>query len=341
MDPINIADVFRSDLFRSTSLTAAVNEIAYVPTRLAEADLFHVDGIPTTSATVEKVGDTLVLVGNTPRGSAGTNIALDKRNAVQFEAAHLQLDDKIKADEIQNVRAFGTGDQLAGVAQVRDQRLGRMSRSIDLTLEYHRMGAVQGLVLDADGTTVLYDLYDKFGISAPATVNMPTSTGFSADSGDSRLKPVITRTLRSVQDDLGGYDPTGWLVLCGDDFFDAMNGDPELRETLKFQQGEQMRADGRQTFRFGGASWENYRGSGSVKIAADEARLIPLGVPELFQQLFAPADTMDAVNTPGLVKYSFAGLDPSGKNKFIDLEVQSNPITYCTRPKVLRKFKLS
>lgn len=336
MEPLTIADVINSDLFRLTTMTAAINEFAYVPTRLGELDLFGVQGVPTTSVLIEKVGETLTLVPNTPRGGPGTKVTLDRRNAVEFRSAHLQLEDSIKADEVQNVRAFG-GSQLLGVQEVRDARLMKMSRSLDLTLEYHRLGAIQGLVLDADGTTVLDDLYDKFGIAEPSAIDLNLDATYN-EGDPAAIKPVITGALRAVDAVLGGLTPSGYLALCGDDLFDDLEGHPELRETLKYQQGSQMREDGRRTFTYGGVTWENYRGSGAVAIGTNEARLIPLGVPDLFQQLFAPADTMEAVNTMGQVKYAMATPDPSGKNKSIELEAQSNPITFCTRPTALRKF---
>lgn len=337
MDPLSIADVFQSDLFSTTSLTAAINEIAYVPQRLSDLGLFEVSGIPTTTAFVEKVGETLALVSNTPRGGPGQSVAIDRRNAIPFTAAHLQLEDRIYADEIQNVRGFGT-NQLAGVGEVRDARLLKMSRSLDLTLEYHRLGAVQGLVLDADGTTVIADLFDMFGITPRTAVTLNTDVVGDPTAIAAVIKPLITGALRDVDADLGGFTPSGYLVLAGDALFDSLEAHPELRDTLRFQNGVQMRDDGRRSFTYGGVTWENYRGTGAVAIPTDEGRLIPLGVPGLFQQMFAPADTMAAVNTMGQVKYALAAPDPSGKDKYIELESQSNPITYCTRPKVLRKF---
>lgn len=338
MNPLSVADVFRSNLFGTTSLTAAINEIPYVPQRLMELDIFEVQGIPTTTAFIEKRGELLQLVPSTPRGGPGTSVSIDRREAIPFQAAHLQLEDRIYADELQNVRAFGTANQLVGVQEVRDQRLTKMSRSLDLTLEYHRLGAIQGLVLDADGERVLEDLWDKFGIVEPDDITLPLAAAWSADEDKAVIKPKITQGLREIDEALGGLSPTGYHAFVGDDLFDKMESHGELRETLRYQAGAQLREDGRRTFNYGGVTWENYRGSGAVKIADDEARIFPLGVPGLFQQLFAPADTMQAANTLGEVKYAMAAPDPSGKDKFLELECQSNPITYCTRPRVLRKF---
>ena len=90
-------------------------------------------------------------------------------------------------------------------------------------------------------------------------------------------------------------------------------------------------------FSYGGITFENYRGQGDVRIEDDEARVVPLGVPELFRQIFAPADMMSAVNTLGKVKYSLAVPDPSARTSHRDgSPVQ--PITFCTRPRVLRRL---
>lgn len=341
MDPAITAGIFRSDLFTASSMTAFIDEIPYVPQRLAELNLFAVDGIATTTAWIERRGTTLVLVGNTPRGGVGQNVTIDRRQAVPFQAAHLQLDDTIYADEIQNVRAFGSPDQMLGGQQVRDQRLTKMSQSIDLTLEYHRLGAIQGVVLDADGTTVLEDLYDKFGLSEPAAVSLELDAAWAVGDGGAVLKR-ITPVLRAIDAELGGFQPSGYYAACGDDFFDELVGHPELGPQYQFQQNARDQAgDSRRQFIYGGVVWENYRGSGAVAIADAEARLIPTGVPELFKQLFAPADTMAAVNTMGQVKYAMSAPDPSGHDKFITVSAQSNPITFCTRPLVLRKLTLT
>lgn len=336
---LTVADVFKSNLFGTTTMTHAINEIAYVPQRLMELDLFDVQGIPTTTAFIEKVGETLVLVQSTPRGGPGKSVAIDRREAVPFQSVHLQLEDQIYADEIQNVRSFGTANQLLGVQEVRDARLLKMSRSLDLTLEYHRLGAIQGLVLDADGS-VIEDLFDKFGIAEPADVGLELDANYSEAAG-SPIKTRITQVTRRIEADLGGFIPRGYHAFAGDDFFDALIGHGETRALyLQTSAAQELRGDGSRTFTYGNVTWENYRGQGAVALAPDEARIFPLGVPGLFAQLFAPADTMDAVNTLGQVKYALAAPDPSGKNKFIALEAQSNPITYCTRPKVLQRVVL-
>lgn len=335
-----VADIFNSDIFSATTMTDAINELAFVPQFITSTGLFEPDGVPTTTVFIEKRGESLEIIQTTERGAAGVNLSIDRRLAVPFTAVHLQPEDRIKADEIQNVLSFGSARQLMALEELRDQRLRKMSRSLDFTLEYHKLGAIQGLVLDKDGSPI-EDLYDKFAISPHADVPMQLDAAWTEADGGFIVKK-INPLLRGVDDDLDGNEATGYLSLCGDDFFDALIGHPERRETYKFQsEAASLRDDFHyRQFNYGGIQWVNYRGRGACKIAATTARLVPLGVPELFRQLFAPADTFDHVNTMGEVKYAWATPDPSGKNKFMDLEAQSNPITFCSRPKVLRKLLL-
>lgn len=338
---LTVADVFNSNLFGMTTLTDSINEIPYVPQRLGELGIFGVEGIATTTAFIEKKGQVLELVQTTPRGGPGQHVSIDRREAVPFAAAHLQLEDRIYADEIQNVRAFGSASSLAGVEETRDARLLKMSMSLDYTLEYHRLGAIQGLILDKDGS-VIEDLFDKFGIAEPDDAGLLLEAAWTEADGFP-VKKRINGITRRIEAELGGFKPAGYHAFTGDDLFDALTSHPETRALYAGTALAQQMAGGVQTsrvFTYGDVTWENYRGAGAVQIPTDEARIVPLGVPGLFKQVFAPADTMEAVNTLGLPKYALAVPDPSGKNKFIELEAQSNPITYCSRPGVLLRVNL-
>lgn len=338
-----IADVVGGDAFSIVTLTAAINEQPYVPSFLGDLGLFSEEGVSTTTVAVEKKGQALSLVQSSPRGAPGTPIQGDKASLVDFRAPRLAVTAQLTADEVQNVRAFG-GNQLAGIEQKRDEKILKMSRSLDLTLEYHRMGAIQGLVLDADGST-LFDLYDKFGISARAEVDLNLDAAYDANdpTKSGAIRKAVTSILRDIDTDLGGDVATGYMCLCSDTGWDALTNAPEVRQTYlnQAQAAELREKDGREAFKFGKCTFVNYRGAGSVKIPDDKFRFLPLGVPELFITRFVPADYMEAVNTNGLPKYVKAVPDPSGYNRFIEMEAQSNPVVLCTRPRVLRKAKIT
>lgn len=330
-----MADVFRSDAFRMTSLTAAINEQETPPQRLAELGLFSEQGVATTSIVIEKQGSTLSLVPSKPRGAPGTPMHEDKRRGISLEIPHLPARDTLLADELQNVRAFGSENEMAGVQQKRDERLAAMARSLDYTLENHRIGAVQGLVLDADGS-VLFDLYDEFGVDEPDPIYFDLDAAWTSASGGV-IERIILNAKNRIRAALKNR-VTGIHVLCGETFFSKISTHPEVRETYMGQQEAKDRREGdaTDTFNYRGATFEMYPGYGDVEIADTECRFIPLGVPDLFITRFAPAPWFSAVNTLGLPMYAMATPDPTGE-KYLELEAQSNPINLCTRPEVLLK----
>ena len=81
----------------------------------------------------------------------------------------------------------------------------------------------------------------------------------------------------------------------------------------------------------------NYRAelNGTKFITTDNCRFVPLGVPDLFQHVMAPANYMETVNTLG--KPFYAKMDRTKFDKGVDLEVQSNPLMICNRPGCLIK----
>lgn len=324
--------IFENDVFTLQSLTAAINEVEFKPRRLGELGLFNEQGVATTTVMIERDGAQLGLVPAAQRGAPGTVVGASKRNGVTFAAHHLPTVASILADEVQNVRAFGSEDGTEAVQNVVNARLANMAARIDVTHEYHRIGAVKGQILDADGTTVLVDLYGAYGITQKV-IPMALATAGT----DIQLKCLDV--LEAIEEGLGDLFFAGALVLCGKSFWRKLISHEKVRESYMYQQSERLRADGRESFSFGGLTFERYRGNvGGIAFVADtEAYAIPMGTDELFITRFAPADYMSAVNTLGLPLYSSS--EPLKHGKGVELEAQSNPIHLCTRPQSVIKLK--
>lgn len=324
--------IFESDIFSLQSLTAAINDVDYKPRRLGEMGIFQEQGVATTSVVIERQGMQLGLVPAKERGAPGSVVGSDKRTGITFSAIHLPTTATILADEVQNVRAFGTEDQEQAVQSVVNARLGKMAARLDVTHEYHRIGAVKGQILDADGSTVLVDLYSAFGINQ-------TTVPFALNTDTTDVRGKCLDTLESIEAGLGDLFFSGATVLCGKSFWRKLISHPDVKEAYMYQQSERLRADGRESFTFGGLTFERYRGNvGGVSFISDtEAYAVPMGVDELFISRFAPADYMAAVNTLGLPMYSSSELMRHGKG--VELEAQSNPIHLCTRPRAVIKLK--
>ena len=318
--------IFDDEAFSVATLTAAINEQPYLPGRISGLGLFQEEGIATLTVQIEKDGDTLALVPAGERGTSGLVVGGTKRTLIPFNTVHLPERFTIKADEIQGIRAFGTRSELQAVQDVVNKRLAKARRQLDATHEFQRMGALNGQVLDADGKTVLLDLYKTFGVN-----RKKMSMGLS--NPDTELRVRAGEALDMQEEALGSITSSGARALCGKNFWNKLIVHKSLKETyLNTQQAAELRGDGRESFEFGGIVWERYRGkiAGVSFIHDDKALLIPEGVPDLYISSFAPADYMETVNTQGIPYYS--KIEPLPFNKGVAGEAQSNPLHLCTRP---------
>lgn len=323
---INLLD---NDAFTLAGLTAAVNNLPFKPGKLSAMGLFDEQGITTTSVTIEVQDDVLNLVPVVPRGASGAVNGKASRAVHSFAVPHIPQTDTVLADSIQNVRAFGSEDQLQSVMQVINQRMATMRNANEYTIESHRVAAVQGKYMDAAGN--LQSIYTLFGVTETTV-----PVGLTVETTDIIVK--CSAIIDAVEEGLGGLSYDHVHVMCSKDFFDALIAHPKVKELyLNSVSNQSIRGEMRTTFEFGGIVWERYNGTTDVKIAAGEARAFPVGVMDLFISRFAPANYAETVNTLGLPMY--AKMEEMRMGKGYELEVQSNPLNLCTRPKALIKLK--
>lgn len=325
-------DIFNDDAFSVTSLTKAVNDLPHKPGRIGQLGYFEEKGITTTAAFIEKRGTTVSLVASAARGSSGEVVNGDKSKLVPISTVHLPQRATILADAVQNVRAFGSETEVETVQTLVNQRTAKMRRNIDVTMEYQRIGAIKGIVLDADGTSELLNLYDVLGVSQ-------TTHSLVLGTAGTKVRNKVVESKRKIEAQLGGLMYTGLRAFCSAGFFDAFVGHSNVEAAFdRYMDGQFKRDDLRGGFWFAGVYWEEYRGKvGSIDFIADgDAYLVPEGVPDLFETNFAPADYMETVNTIGLPYY--AKQEVLRMNKGVELETQSNPISICTRPTAIVKL---
>lgn len=338
-------DVFSSDAFSMRALTDAVNLAPYTPGFVSSLGLFEEKGVSTTTIQVEDRAGILSLVPTSARSTAGLVIKPNKRNLRSFAIPHYEVESSVMADEIQNVRAFGSESELYTVQTIVNDRLGDLTRSIDATLEWQRMGALRGTVLDADGTTVLSNLFTDFGVSQPTEV----AFNFAAHTAnDGAVNKKINGIVRGVQDAVGAMPVPGVMALCHSAFWDEFVSDPDVRAAYTRAQGVHMQPNvsnqqggflieghvRQAPFYYQGVWWAEYRGNVSSQsyVPADKALFFPIGVPGLFRTVFGPADFAETANTIGLPRYvPRPAVDPEF-GRWVKLMVQMNAFSYCTRP---------
>lgn len=331
-------DIFENDAFSVLSMTTAMREISYVPSRVSSLGLFQVETIDTTDVAIEKAdAEALILIPSSPRGAPGATRDVARRSLRKLSVPHFQRDDAIYADEVQAVRAFGEEQAVETLQGKIARKAAIHSQDFALTEEYHRLNVIKtGNLLDANGD-VLYNYASEFGEAMPAEIAFDL-----ANTADGNLRKACASVVRSISNALGGLPYRGIHALCGDAFFDDLIANPEVRETYKgYEQASTLRSayvnDGSGgswgIFDFGGITWENYRGGGSVSVETDKCHIFPVGVPEFFKTVYAPADYIETVNRQGQRLYAKQWRMPNDKG--VNLEFQMNALHYCTRPRAL------
>jgi hypothetical protein len=314
---------FNTDVFHFETLTGAVQDVAYMPQRVSELGWFSEEGIDTTDVRIDFGVDSVQLVPVKERGGDPLVRETGKFKSRNFSTFHLPESSSIQASELQNVRAIGKATETDAVLAKITKKLKNHKRDIMYTQEHMRMGAVTGIIYDADGTTPLLNLFTEMGVSkSTATFNLATSTKIRSD---------VVAVKRQIKTALGGVGFSGVRVLCSPEYFDAFIENGDVKEQyLRYNGGEQNRNDVRGGFVYGGVIFEEYEGTSLVKIPDGKALAVPEGVDGLFQSFYAPADYNETVNSEGLPMYSKGWEKYGGKGWTV--ETQSNPLHICSRP---------
>ena len=334
-----IMDVFTGDAFTARSLTAAVDTYGYVPQFLDTIpNLFVPAPIRTDKVWIEQRDFGAALIQTSPRGAPPAQRGGDQRKAKGFNTTRLADASRVWAHELQGVRAFGEEAAVKDLQLEVGRRQMKMKSDFNLTKEHMRLGCVQGIVLDADGS-VIYNWFDEFGVSAPAAVVFNITS--TAKVGDIRVaangvKRTVVRNLRG----LGGA-AVQVHALCGDTFWDGFISSAEVRTTYQAQAALMLQNNvgaAWESFPFANITWHNYRGTddnSAVAVPTNGCRFFPVGAG-IFQVAHAPAERFEFVNTPGQETYSWIVPDRD-RDSWADVEQYSYPLHVCTKPDALVK----
>lgn len=337
-----VMDIFRSDAYGVVAMTDVVNAMPFVPGRAGALGIFEESGIATTVIAIERRDGLLALIPNQKRGTPNWQNQIPKGKLRTLELPHLRLTDAVQPHEVQNVRAFGAGaGELKTMDRTVQERLDWMIPKHDVTVEYGRIGALKGIILDADGTTVIANLFTEFGVTQ-------TPIDFTLGTTTTDLIALSADVSGAVEDALGAAVYDHIHVFCGKTFWKKFISHTAVKDAYRYYEatGQNMnplRDDLRyRGFAFGGLVWEQYRGKvGGVSFVADsEAHAFPVGVPGLFKTVYGPADWNETVNTIGIPRYA-KQYPTDNRGSSITVETQSNPLSYCVRPEVLQKLTTS
>lgn len=334
-------DVFNSDAFSLTTLSGVVDKMDYKPGLLGELGIFEPKPVRTRQIFVDKRDGKLNLIQTSTTGAPPEELKRDDRKAVSLQAVRLAKGATVYAAEIASWRAFGTESEQSVVMSEYARRMARVREDMELTQEKHRLGALQGQLLDADGSTI-YNYFTEFGEAAAA------STSFELDVPATEVRTICHQITRSMARSAKGAFTSGTTVhaLCGDDFYDALIAHASVKSTyLNWAAAADLRENTAfSAFTFGGITFHNYRGTDdntTVAIAANQCKLFPVGATDMFVQAMAPADEfMPYVGAPGQNVYSM-NITDKDRGAWVRNEQYSYPLFICQQPGVLRAATLT
>jgi Phage major capsid protein E len=333
-------DVFKQNAFQLVSMLPAVDKVDWLPQRLGQLGIFTPYPVRTKTVSIEDRDGVLSIIPTSPRGAPLDQRKNEKRKIRDFRTVRIAKGDRITADELADIRAFGTETETMQVQAEIMRRLAGpvgLMNDVELTLENMRLGCIQGLVKDSDGST-LVDWNSEWGV---ASTEFPFDLS-NASPASGAVRKVCTQIVRAIMRNAKGAwnTGTGVYALCDDVFWDNLTAHPEVRATyLNYVAAANLRDPlAYESFYYGGITFENYRGTddnATVAISSGKARFFPVNAPGVFLEVFSPGETFDYINQPGKRIYPMIVPDRD-RQMYADIEVYSYPLHVLTRPGMIQ-----
>ncbi|RMD93352.1 MAG: major capsid protein [Alphaproteobacteria bacterium] len=315
--------------FTASTLTAAINKFPVQWGRINQMGLFSDEGVRTRDVTIEQLVGSLAILDSHEWGGNGTVAAAEDRQIVPLHIPQTVHADKVLPADVQDIRAFGSDNDLETIEAVVARRLQRMRAKHDITLEWRRMGALKGAVTNAGGGTIV-DLFTAFGVTQVAV-------DFDLGTSTTDVRAKCESVVDQIEDNIGDDVMTGVHALVSKTFWQKLITHANVEKFYVNWQNAAMLTDGgtRRGFTFGGITFEEYRANtnGTSFIADGDGHAFPLGTTNTFSTYYAPADFNETVNTLGLPFY--AKVRQTEFERGYELHTQSNSLPICKRPAVL------
>lgn len=305
-------DIFR-DYFTREALLASIAKVQYVPgtfaswfeSRSLNGTIFSLEDVPVQGYN---------LLAESPRGTPSKVETLVRRNVHDFKTKHYRVDGAVYADEVLNMRGTGVTNAVDIIQQRRDETMAKLRRDIDMTHESLRLACI---------TTP----NNAFG-SKPADQQIALNT-----DGTKTRAEIFTKIVKPMEVALDGIPFSGLHAFCHDDLWVKLIENKAIKDTYNgWSMAASLRNDPREMVTFGGVTFERYRGYNTIAMPQGKAMVLPVGVPGMFMQAFAPADTLDTVGTGSMGTPYFPQAIPSVDNRRWYMEIQTNCAMVCTRP---------
>lgn len=350
-----VLNIFRNDAFSTATLQRVVTNVDYVPQALGQMNIFEDKPIDSVFVIIFEEDGKIRLIPTTERGAPDIMQGRDTGRFRALKTPRISKRDQVNASELLGVAdtALPQTIRLRNAAELVNERLGKLKSDLEATLEYHRLGALQGKLMDVDGTTVIADYFAEMGVTQPAIIDVDfaniTEEAFMMFFQDNFFRP----TLRVLKD--RKTPATQLAALVGDTFWAKLMTHPGFRDIYKLElQGRALARAANPLVApnawmevdFGGVRWINYMGTDdgtTIAVPTNMVYFFPLNAKDVFARYLSPGETLSQVGPgkKGLPQYVILRPDPRQDPEFIEIILRSYPLHACIFPKALSRAKIA
>jgi len=346
-------DILRNDTFSYVNLQRVAGNTTYVPQMLGQMAIFDPEPIVGEIVHLYEEDSVIRLVPTTERGTPDVRLIPDVGRLRALRTTRLAQVTSVRAAELMGIANVNLPETIRerNAVNLLTKRTQKMKSNLEMTKELHRFGAIQGKLLDADGTTVIANFFDLFGLSDAVLVdvdfpNIPEAALLQYFQ-DTFLRPITI----ALQDG-GRATPNMYLgALCGDLWWSALMKHPgfQLAYRLMLQANGNPEARAQLTtpnmwnvVDFAGVRWINYMGTRTSDIAVPltECRFFPIGASDVFKSYWGSGETLEDVLEPGRPEYLYLRPDVRAHPEFMDAFLRAYPLYACIFPKALMRARI-
>ncbi len=320
------------------SLMELVEAINLLPNNfglIRNSGLFVEKGVRSEKIAIEMRSGRLTLLETMPRGAPPQHHTLDRSNMRPFMIPHIPVNSYIAPEDYANLRSFGTVSDKQTLAELYNEHLQGVRDDFAITEEFHLMGALKGVVYNANEDVIL-DLYDAFKV---------TRKEFYFDMLNSESDTDVPKICRDIHRYMElNAQGTGYSrikVLVGEDFMDALKKHKSVREIYLGHEAavRKFGGDSRKNFDVEGILFSEYLGQADNKagktfrfVEPDQGAGFPLG-SKIYRTYLAPADFNETIGTKGRRYYT--KFKPLDFDRGLLTHSQTNPLSLVTQPGLL------
>lgn len=326
------------NVFKLTDYTQDLMLIPNTWGLINELGIFSNESVSQHSVTVESTAGTLGLITDRVRGDRNNVNKDEQRTLRSFAIPHFPLDDAVKPEDVQGVRAYGSPDAAETEANVIARKLERIRRNHAVTLEFARAQALTQGTIYAPNGTVAGNYYTEFGVTRK-------EIDFNLSVATTNLLAKSEEGIAHIQDNiLSGEVVSNIIVLASPEFFAKLIDHASVKEAYKYYTSTQeplrrrVGAGVRRSFEHGNILYIEMRDSynGQRLIPANEAYMLPQGTQDTFKTYFSPANRFSHVNTLGEQAYVWTFRNPTDTE--ITIQSESSFLNLIRRPQAVVKL---